>query len=67
MHNTVSNNLPPDMYSNINNNNQMSASNNSGPQLNALRDNYNKLISKKVVMGKSKKVQWESKRRFSSI
>tara|TARA_R110000803_G_scaffold76023_1_gene140512 strand:- start:201 stop:368 length:168 start_codon:yes stop_codon:yes gene_type:complete len=55
------------MYSNINNNNQMSASNNSGPQLNALRDNYNKLISKKVVMGKSKKVQWESKRRFSSI
>ncbi len=43
------------------------ASNSSGPQLNALRDNYNKLVSKRVMVGKSKKVQWESKRRFSNI
>ena len=40
---------------------------NSGPQLNSLRDNYNKLVSKKSIAGKSKKVQWESKRRFTSI
>lgn len=40
---------------------------NSGPQLNSLRDNYNKLVSKKAIAGKSKKVQWESKRRFTSI
>ena len=38
------------------------SANASGPQLNSLRDNYNKLVSKKIVMGKSKKVQWESKR-----
>jgi hypothetical protein len=39
----------------------------SGPQLNSLRDNYNKLVSKKVMVGRSKKVAWESKRRFSNI
>lgn len=43
------------------------SSKSSGPQLNALRDNYNKLVSKKAMAGKSKKVQWESKRRFSNI
>lgn len=43
------------------------SSKSSGPQLNALRDNYNKLVSKKAMVGKSKKVQWESKRRFSNI
>ena len=40
---------------------------NSGPQLNSLRDNYNKLVSKRVMASKSKKVQRESKRRFTSI
>jgi hypothetical protein len=40
---------------------------NSGPQLNSLRDNYNKLVSKKAMASKSKKVQWESRRRFTSI
>ena len=40
---------------------------NSGPQLNSLRDNYNKLVSKKAIAGKSKRVQWESNRRFTSI
>ena len=39
----------------------------SGPQLNSLRDNYNKLVYKKLYLAKSKKVQWESKRRFSNI
>jgi hypothetical protein len=42
-------------------------SSNSGPQLNALRSNYNKLVSKKLYLSKSKKVQWESKRRFGNI
>jgi len=45
---------------------EMSAKN-SGPQLNSLRDNYNKLVSKKAMASRSKKVQWESKRRFTSI
>ena len=31
------------------------ASKSSGPQLNALRDNYNKLVSKRVMAGKSKR------------
>jgi hypothetical protein len=43
------------------------ASNSSGPQLNSLRDNYNKLVSKKAMASRSKKVQWESRRRFTSI
>ena len=42
-------------------------SSNSGPQLNALRSNYNKLVSKKLYLSKSKKVLWESKRRFGNI
>ena len=43
------------------------APNSSGPQLNSVRDNYNKLVSKRVMASKSKKVQWESRRRFSNI
>ena len=43
------------------------AEKNSGPQLNSLRDNYNRLQSRRVMAGKTKKVQWESKRRFSNI
>ena len=43
------------------------AKQNSGPQLNSLRDNFNRLQSKRVMAGKTKKVQWESKRRFSNI
>jgi len=43
------------------------ASKSSGPQLNSLRDNYNKLVSKRVMASKSKKVQWESRRRFGNI
>jgi hypothetical protein len=39
----------------------------SGPQLNSVRDNYNKLVSKRVMASKSKRIQWESKRRFGSI
>ena len=39
----------------------------SGPQLNSLRDNFNRLQSKRVMAGKTKKVQWEAKRRFSNI
>ena len=39
----------------------------SGPQLNSLRDNYNRLQSKRQMAGKTKKVQLESKSRFSNI
>lgn len=42
-------------------------SSNSGPQLNALRNNYNNLVSKKLYLSKCKKVQWQSKRRFGNI
>ena len=43
------------------------ASDSSGPQLNSLRNNYNKLVSKRAMASKSKKVQWEARRRFSNI
>ena len=45
----------------------MSASNNSGPQLNSLRNNYNELVSKRRMAGSTKRVIWQSKRRFSNI
>jgi hypothetical protein len=48
-------------------NNMSTASSNSGPQLNTLRSTYNELVSKKLFLGKSKKVQWESRRRFGNI
>jgi|MEHZ01.5.fsa_nt_MEHZ011601920.1_9 hypothetical protein len=46
--------------------NKMS-SNASGPQLNSLRDNFNDLVSKKRMVGSTKRVIWQSKRRFSNI
>jgi len=45
----------------------MNTSSNSGPQLNQLRDNFNQLVSKKKMMGSSKRIVWASKRRFSNI
>jgi len=45
----------------------MSASKASGPQLNSLRDNFNQLVSKRKMMGSSKRVLWAQKRRFSNI
>ena len=45
----------------------MSASNASGPQLNSLRNNFNDLVSKKRMVGSTKRVIWQSKRRFSNI
>jgi len=36
-------------------------------QINSLRENYNKLVSKRLITGNSKRVQWEYKRRFTSI
>jgi hypothetical protein len=44
----------------------MSASN-SGPQLNSIRDNFNQSVSKKRMVGSTKRVIWKSKRRFSNI
>ena len=45
----------------------MSASNASGPQLNSLRNNFNELVSKRKMVGSTKRVMWQSKRRFSNI
>ena len=45
----------------------MSASKASGPQLNSVRDNYNELVSKRRMVGSTKRVIWQSKRRFSNI
>ena len=36
-------------------------------QINSLRENYNKLASKRSMTSKTKKIQWENKRRFTSI
>ena len=46
---------------------QMSTERASGPQLNQLRDNYNDLVSKKRMAGSTKRVVWQSKRRFGNI
>jgi len=45
----------------------MSTERASGPQLNQLRDNYNDLVSKKRMAGSTKRVVWQSKRRFGNI
>lgn len=42
-------------------------SSNSGPQLNSLRNNYNKLVSKRLYQSKSRTVQWSKSRRFGNI
>jgi len=43
------------------------SANASGPQLNSIRDNYNELVSKKRMVGSTKRVAWKSKRRFGNI
>ena len=45
----------------------MSTSNASGPQLNSLRNNFNELVSKRKMVGSTKRVIWQSSRRFSNI
>jgi|TARA_R100001198_G_scaffold85623_1_gene59951 hypothetical protein len=39
----------------------------AGPQLNQTRDDFNKRVGKKSMLGRTKKVQWEARRRFSNI
>ena len=39
----------------------------SGPQLKYSRDNYNEVVSKKRMVGSTKRVAWKSKRRFGNI
>ena len=39
----------------------------AGPQLNQTRDDFNKRVGKKSMLGKSKKEIWESRRRHSNI
>ena len=43
------------------------SSNASGPQLNSLRNNFNELDTKRKMVGSTKRVIWQSKRRFSNI
>ena len=45
----------------------MSTEKASGPQLNQLRDNFNELVSKKRMVGSTKRVIWKYKRRFGNI
>jgi hypothetical protein len=45
----------------------MSPNRASGPQLNSLRDNFNELVSKKRMVGSTKRVAWQAKRRFGNI
>jgi len=39
----------------------------ANPQINQIREEFNNRVSKKNLLGKAKKVTWESKRRFSNI
>jgi hypothetical protein len=39
----------------------------AGPQLNQVRSDFNKRVTKKSMLGKTKKIQWEARRRFSNI
>jgi len=41
--------------------------NNGNSQLNNARESFNEKVSKLSILGKTKKVQWENKRRFRSI
>jgi len=39
----------------------------AGPQLNQPRNDFNKRVTKKAMLGRTKKIQWEARRRFSNI
>jgi hypothetical protein len=41
--------------------------NNGNQQINNTRESFNEKVSKLSILGKSKKIQWEDKRRFRSI
>ena len=41
--------------------------NNGNSQLNNTRESFNEKVSKLSILGKTKKVQWENKRRYRSI
>tara|TARA_Y100000385_G_C12906695_1_gene556617 strand:+ start:556 stop:696 length:141 start_codon:yes stop_codon:yes gene_type:complete len=41
--------------------------NNGNNQINNTRESFNEKVSKLSILGKTKKVQWEDKRRFRSI
>ena len=40
---------------------------NGNPQMNEAREGVNKRISKKAILGKTKRVGWNNNRRFRSI
>jgi len=44
-----------------------SENSNSNPQLDTLRGTYNNKISKLSILGGTKRLEWESKRRHRSI
>ena len=39
----------------------------AGPQLNQARDDFNKRVGQKSILGKTKKVMWGNRRRYSNI
>jgi len=39
----------------------------AGPQINQTRDDFNKRVGKKSILGNTKKVIWNSRRRHSNI
>lgn len=41
--------------------------NNGNSQINNVRSSYNEKVSKLSMLGKTKKIQWENKRRYSNI
>ena len=45
----------------------MNTQNNGNSQLNSERENFNCRVGKKLILGKTKKVAWDSKRRNRTI
>jgi hypothetical protein len=41
--------------------------NNGNQQINHTRESFNEKVSKLSILGKSKKIKWDDKRRFRSI
>ena len=46
---------------------ESSQQSNGNSQLNATRDSFNNKVSKLSILGKSRKVAWDARRRCSSI
>jgi|21_taG_2_1085346.scaffolds.fasta_scaffold25263_3 hypothetical protein len=45
----------------------MNKQDNGNPQLNSLRDDFNKRVDRKLILGNSKRITWNSIRRHRTI